>query len=300
MQLILKILGILAILVITGAVVFRILDRTNGTLISSGEKRSYLLYVPESYDPSKPAPLVVTIHGFAQWPAHQMRTSRWNELADEYGFIVVYPSGTRFPKRWRTRSIPGSELDVVKDVTFISDLIDQLETEYNIDPSRIYVNGLSNGGGMSFLLACELSNRIAAVGTVAGAFSVSWELCKPSRPVPIMVFHGTGDRIVPFQGGSYRGGYALPSIPDWVETLAKRYGCTDEPGKIAAPGKVSGVHYKGCSADVIFYTIRDGGHSWPGGRPIPAWIVGATNMDIDATRLLWEFFQQHPLNSLGA
>lgn len=287
-------------LVISGMIVIRGINPTNGSLVSSGEKRSYLLYVPASYDPAKPAPLVVTLHGFAQWPAHQMRISHWNDLADEYGFIVVYPSGTRFPKRWRTRGMPGSELDPTKDLTFISDLIDKIEAEYNIDPNRIYVNGLSNGGGMAFLLACELSERIAAVGTVAGAFPISWEWCQPSRRVPMMIFHGTKDPIVPFQGGRFRGKEAFPIIPEWVETLARRNGYIGMPIELPAIGSVKGIDYKGNGADIVFYTITGGGHTWPGGKPLPVWITGHTSMDIDATRTLWEFFQAHPLDKVNA
>ncbi len=128
MKLALTLLGILLLLLLAGVIAFRLADRTNGTLISAGEKRKYLLYVPESYDPSRPVPLVITIHGFAQWPAHQMHISRWNELAEEQGFIVVYPAGTRFPKRWRTGGMPGSGQDTSADVQFISDLIDKLQT----------------------------------------------------------------------------------------------------------------------------------------------------------------------------
>ena len=144
------ILGLFLAIVLLVAIAFRVANRTNGTIISAGEKRTYLLYVPGSYDPSRPAPLVVTIHGFAQWPAHQMQITHWNDLADEYGFIVVYPAGTGFPLRWRIVGGSSSEGNPMQDVTFISDLISQLEAEYNIDPTRIYANGLSNGGGMSF------------------------------------------------------------------------------------------------------------------------------------------------------
>jgi polyhydroxybutyrate depolymerase len=273
-----------------------VINRTNGTLISSGERRSYLLYVPGSYDPSTPTPLVITIHGFAQWPAHQMHITRWNDLADEYGFIAVYPAGTRFPMRWRIVGEAGSSLDPMRDVTFISDLIDKLETEYNIDPSRIYANGLSNGGGMSFLLSCKMSDHIAAIGTVGGVFNLPWEDCQPSRPMPTMVFHGTEDPIVPYAGGKYRDtDFFFPAIPDWVAMLAQRNGCGSAPQELPASGLVSGFQYTGCTADVIFYTITGGGHTWPGGEPIPDWIAGYTSQDIDATRTLWEFFQSHPL-----
>ncbi len=295
-RLVLIFLGLLIFFILLVAVAFRLANRTNGTIVSSGEDRTYLLYVPESYDPSKPAPLVITIHGFAQWPAHQMQITRWNDLADEYGFLVVYPAGTRFPLRWRIRGEAGSDLDPMRDVVFLSDLIDKLETEYNIDPSRIYANGLSNGGAMSFLLSCRMSDRIAAIGTVAGAFLLPWEECLPSRSVPAIVFHGTEDPIVPYQGGGYeRSDIPFPYIPEWVAMLAQRNGCNDTPLELPASGEVSGIEYADCSADVIFYTITGGGHTWPGGEPIPAWIAGYTSQEIDATRVIWEFFCAHPL-----
>ena len=289
-------LGVLVLSVVVIGVAFTLANRTNGTIISSGAVRKYLLYVPHGYDPSVPTPLVITIHGFAQWPAHQMHITHWNDLADEYGFIVVYPAGTRFPLRWRVHGEAGSDLDPALDVTFISDLIEKLETDYNIDPSRIYANGLSNGGAMSFLLSCRMSDRIAAIGTVAGAFMIPWEECQPARPVPAIIFHGTGDPIVPYGGGEYkRLDIPFPSIPVWVDTLARRNGCEAVSLDLPAVGDVSGVEYTGCSADVVFYTITGGGHTWPGGEPIPAWITGYTSKDIDATRTIWEFFQSHPL-----
>lgn len=288
--------GLSVSLVLFVAIAFRLANRTNGTITSAGETRSYLLYVPESYDPSAPVPLVITIHGFAQWPAHQMQITHWNDLADEYGFIAVYPAGTGFPMRWRVGSRAGPEDGSMQDVTFISDLIAQLESEYNIDPDRIYANGLSNGGGMSFLLSCEMSDRIAAIGTVAGAFTLGWDDCQPSRPVPTMVFHGTADPIVPYAGGPYDDtGIRFPSIPAWVGTLAGRNDCEPEAVDIPSGGQVSGIRYAGCDADVVFYTITGGGHTWPGGEPIPEWIAGPTSQDIDATRTLWDFFLSHPL-----
>jgi polyhydroxybutyrate depolymerase len=295
-RLLVTIAGVVVLVILIGALAFRLVNRTNGTLVSSGEKRSYLLYVPDSYDPSVPAPLVITIHGFAQWPAHQMHITGWNDLADEHGFLVVYPAGTRFPLRWRTWAEPGREQEPVIEVAFIADLIDELEKEYNLDPARVYVNGLSNGGGMSFLLACRLSERIAAIGIVAPALVTPWEECQPSRPVPTIVFHGTADPIVPYSGGPFpRGGLEFPSIPEWVDVLAQRNGCGPMPLELEPAGSVSGLEYTACSADVIFYTIAGGGHSWPGGQPIPVWIAGETTADIDATRVMWEFFQSHPL-----
>jgi polyhydroxybutyrate depolymerase len=136
---------------------------TTGTIVSSGEKREFLLYVPRSYDRTKPTPLVITLHTSMSWPSSAMAISQWNVVADENGFMVVYPAGTGLgPKSWE---MTGSETPSrMPDVIFISGLIDKLEESYNIDKTRIYANGMSNGGGMAFVLSCTMSDRIAAVG----------------------------------------------------------------------------------------------------------------------------------------
>jgi len=273
-------------------------NRTNGTLVSGGRKRSYLLYVPENYDPATPTPLVISLHGFAEWPAHQMQISHWNDLAEREGFIVVYPCGTQVPLRWHTYPAPGSDMDLMDDVTFISDLIQHLEGETNLDSARIYVNGLSNGGGMAIALACKLPERIAAAGSVSGFFPFPWEEIHPSRPVPTIVFHGTEDPIVPYLGGYTESNrVTLSAIPDWVATLAHYNKCEEVPVDLPPVGTVSGIRYKSKTgnADVVFYSIEGGGHSWPGGGSMPKFIVGNTNMDIDATELMWDFFREHRL-----
>ena len=157
------------------AVSFYSANRDNGSFVSSGEKREYVLYVPSSYDRSKPTPLVISMHGAGLWGAAQRDISRWNELADTKGFIVVYPSGVggKGVRMWRAEVGDGLK----KDVRFISDLIDTLSASYNVDSTRIYANGLSNGGGMSFVLSCTLSNRIAAVGMVGAAQTLPWRWC---------------------------------------------------------------------------------------------------------------------------
>ncbi len=292
----LGLLGLALLLLLTGWIVFRIADTTNGKLITSGEERHYLLHVPESYDPSTPVPLVISLHGFAQWPAHQSQLTGWTELADQYGFIVVHPGGLDFPKRWRTElqadGVPSP------DVTFISDLIEQLERDFAIDPDRIYVNGLSNGGGMASLLACELPDRVAGMGSVAGAYTFSWDDCPSTQPVPAIIFHGTDDPIVPYDGGlAGDSRFIFPSIPTWVAELGMHNGCDSTPNEIPASGDVTGIRYENCTedAEVIFYTIQGGGHSWPGGGYLPVFLVGATTQDIDATRVIWDFFEKHSL-----
>lgn len=296
-RILLVILALLALIAAVVAVVFTQLDKSNGSIQSSGMRRTYLLHVPANLDLSKLVPLVISLHGFAEWPAHQIQISGWNDLADKQGFLVVYPSGTGFPKRWKAGGQPAGAADKWQDVTFISDLIDELQKQYNIDPARIYANGLSNGGGMAYLLGCTLSDRIAAVGSVAGAFVFPLEECQPARPVPMIAFHGTADPIVPYLGGPTRD-FIFPSIPQWMAARAQINGCNAAPTQLPASGEASGVRYSGClqEADVVFYSIQDGGHSWPGGEPLPEWIVGHTSKDILATRTMWEFFQQYSLN----
>src|SRR5712671_4278186 len=173
-------------------------NRDNGSFVSSGEKREYLLHVPRSYDRTRPTPLVISMHGAGGWPTQQMNLSEWNRLADSQGFIVVYPSGLEGvgPRVWRVGS------DFAKDVRFISEMIDKLETAYNIDPARIYANGFSNGGGMAFVLSCTMSDRIAAVGMVGAAQTLPWSWCTQRRAVPMIAFHGTADRFAFYNGGA--------------------------------------------------------------------------------------------------
>lgn len=268
-------------------------DRTYGTLTSSGEKRRYLLHIPKNADLTKPIPLVITLHGFAQWPANQANVSQWNALADAYGFLVVYPSGTGFPKRWDAAS-PAADN---KDIRFLSDLIDALESTYPIDPTRIYINGLSNGGGMSVAFACAFPERAAAFGSVAGAYVTPLENCRASRAVPAVIFHGDADPIVPFNGG--QGGpnnMLLPDIDTWVSQLAAHNGCSGDSEIIPTAPGVKGTRFEGCAADLEYYVIAGGGHTWPGGNPLPEWITGKTSDLIDASAVMWDFFQQHPLS----
>jgi polyhydroxybutyrate depolymerase len=290
------ILSLPLLLALIEAVAFHVANRDNGAMVSSGESRTYLLYVPSSYDRSKPTPLVISLHGAALWGAGQMEISQWNRVADREGFIVVYPSGVEGhgPRIWRADGGAG----LTKDVRFISDLIDTLEAAYNIDAARIYANGLSNGGGMSFVLSCMMSDRIAAVGMVGAAHLLPWGWCTDSRPVPAISFHGTADPAVPYNGGmSWVAPERFPSIPGWTANWARRNRCESNPVDSAVAAHVTRREYVGCANDaaVVLYTIKGGGHTWPGGKPLPEWFVGSTSDEVDATRLMWEFFRQHPL-----
>jgi polyhydroxybutyrate depolymerase len=281
-----------AALALAEAVLFYDRNRNNGSIVSSGEKREYLLYVPRSYDRSRPTPLVISLHGAGGWPVQQMNLSEWNRVAERERFIVVYPSGVggAGPRVWRVGD--------GRDVRFISELIDRLERDYSIDPQRIYANGFSNGGGMSFVLSCTLSDRIAAVGLVGSAQTLPWTWCTDRRPVPMIVFHGTADRMAPYNGGvSPVALDPFPSIPVWTANWARRNRCGKKPVESVIAADVTRLDYTNCADDaaVVSYVLRGGGHSWPGGQPLPEWFVGPTSRSIDATSLMWAFFRAHPL-----
>lgn len=289
-------LGLPVVLALAEAVAFYATNRSNGRIVSSGLPREYLLYVPASYDRTRPTPLVITMHGGAMWPAAQLALDRWNRVADAHGFIVAYPSGLggQGPRAWRAGGGPGQ----VRDVRFIAELIDTLGAGYNIDPARIYANGLSNGGGMAFVLSCTLSDRIAAVGVVAPAIFLPWSSCGDRRPVPMIAFHGTADRATPYHGGtSWVAPNTFPDIPRWVAHWARTNRCTAHPADAVVAADVTRRSYTPCadSAAVVLYTIEGGGHTWPGGTPVAEWFVGTTSNGVDATAEMWAFFREHPL-----
>jgi polyhydroxybutyrate depolymerase len=294
---VLALIGLPVVLALVEAVSFYTLNRSNGTIVSSGQKREYLLYVPKSYDRTRPTPLVISMHGGALWPTVQMKVSRWNSVADEHGFIVVYPSGITGagPRVWHVRRGP------MRDVRYISELIDTLKAAYNIDATSIYADGLSNGGGMAFVLSCTLSDRIAAVGMVAAAQFLPFSWCTDRRAVPMIAFHGTADRAVPYHGGkSWVAPGVFPDVPTWVGTWARRNRCAPSPIDSAVAMDVTRRAYTNCADDaaVVLYTIRGGGHTWPGGKPLAEWFVGPTSRAIDATSLMWEFFREHRLGRM--
>ena len=276
-------------------------NRTTGSILSRGLKRDYLLHVPPTYRPSQPTPLVISLHPAALWPATQAALTHWDLLADREGFIVVYPAGTTLngsptgllPFRvWLLR--PETTLN--ENVRFISDLIDTLATRYDIDPQRVYVSGFSNGGAMAFTLSCRLSGRVAAIGTVSAAQDQPWSRCSDTTPMPLINFHGTAD-LVPYGGGKvWASPRPFPSVLDWTASWARRNHCADLPAIDTIATDLIRESYEGCMHDatVVLYTVRDGGHAWPGGKPFPAWLVGRTTSSVDATELMWAFFRAHP------
>jgi polyhydroxybutyrate depolymerase len=274
------------------------------TLVSGGMDRCYHLYVPTSYDPAQPVPLVVSYHGWLSNSNTNSALTGWSKVAEQEGFLVAFPQGTSFPQRWN--SGPTWGVSDVDDEQFFLDLLDDLAATAAIDSERIYVNGFSNGGGMSVHLGCRATDRMAAMGSVAGAV-VEMDDCSPTRPLPVMAFHGTADPLVPYEGGPEpgwmaRNGAKVIHAPgffvapaDWVAHWVANNGCDTSPETIPPQGDASGIRYTNCDmgAGVVFYTIEGGGHAWPGGMPLP--FVGKTSKDIDATEELWAFFQEQSL-----
>lgn len=286
-------------------------------VVSGGRQRCYHLYVPPGYDQRQPAPVVVSLHGFLSNPESQALISGWHKVADRENFLVAYPQGTSFPQRWNAFGSWGA--NAVDDVQFFRDLLEDLSQAVappggpGVDRRRVYVNGFSNGGGMSVRIGCEAADVVAAIGSVAGAV-VDLQNCNPSRPVPAMAFHGTDDPIVSYYGGDIEWrwlhpGAQLTGAPtqfigaqEWVAAWAANNSCDPSPetiptGSDAVPLQITGIHYVNCQADadVVLYTIEGGGHTWPGGWPIP--VVGRTSRNIDATEEMWAFYQVHPLKT---
>lgn len=260
-------------------------------------ERSYMVYVPESYDPTQPTPMVISFHGASSFSSQQATFSAWNPVADEHGFIVVYPNGTGLPRTWNSGLRIGG-FERPDDVAFVDELLDRLKESHCVDPARVYANGFSNGGGMTHRLACERSDSFAAYGTVGSANTPLPEGCEPTRPIPMIGFHGTEDPIVPYEGSAFRN-TELFGFLEWGEDWAERNGCNLEAETLDATSDVSGIRYSDCDADadVVLYTIEGGGHTWPGGAGFITLVTGPVNDDISASAMMWDFYENYTLET---
>ncbi len=268
--------------------------------------RSYLVHVPPHYDPQKPLPVVLALHGAGTNGTMTASFTGLNKKADEAGFAVVYPNGTGpagILLTWNSggtrRAGEGSTTD---DVGYIRKVLDDLQTVLAVDAKRVYATGLSNGGMMCYRLASEMSDRIAAIAPVAGTIAI--DNYHPKRPVPVIHFHGTVDKLVPFDGPKDEPTKFLgfKSVPETMRILVKCNACAPDPQTTELPDKahdgtkVTRKVYtpKGGGAEVVLYTIDGGGHTWPGRQP-PVRFIGKSTAQISANDLIWEFFEKHPL-----
>jgi polyhydroxybutyrate depolymerase len=244
--------------------------------------------LPPSYDGYSPLPLVLVLHGATESPEGVEQLSGMSAEADERQFIAVYPRGTGRLPTWNAGNCCGHALqNQVDDVGFLRLLIGKLEQNYSIDPKRIFATGISNGAMMSYRLACELSDQIAAIAPVEGAQNLP---CHPSNPVSLIIFHGTADHLVPYHGGStpFQIGPKRSdiSVAETIGFWVKENGCSATP----AHEETAALHttkYSDCTSGrtVELYTIQCGHHLWPG-APLSGNAVPATD-------LMWSFFAEH-------
>ncbi len=271
----------------------------NDSIVHDGLQRTYILYVPSTYT-GEPAPLVLNLHGYTSSAFEQMFYGNFRPVADTAGFILVHPNGTNDPNGnayWNAEF--GGDVD---DIGFLESLIDSLALDYNIDMERVYSTGMSNGGFMSYTLACNINNRIAAVASVTGTMlDIQLTTCSPEHPTPVMEIHGTSDFVVPYNGNAF-----WASTPQVIDYWVNYNQCnvtpllTDIPDLDPDDGctahrydYVNGVS----GSSVVHYKIDGGGHTWPGS--IINTGNGNTNQDFNACVAIWDFFNAYSLDGLS-
>jgi polyhydroxybutyrate depolymerase len=274
---------------------------TTRKLTHDGLERSYILYAPSSINWSQPTPLVFVFHGGTGNAESAIRMSGFNQVADQNGFLLVYPNGTgRLSDdkllTWNGGDCCGfAQQKNVDDVGFVRAIVADLQSLAKIDAKRIYASGMSNGGILSQRLACEAADIFAAIAPVAGTLNFS--PCNPSQPISVIEFHGTSDQHIPYDGGF--GPESLvnvnfASVQSSVKFWASFNRCESQP-QTNSFNDIQHEVWAGCttSTSVELYTVIGGGHAWPGGAP------GRTEADqptqtISASQLIWNFFIAHP------
>lgn len=263
----------------------------SGTILHDNLVREYSMYVPAVYDGTTPVPLLLNLHGYGSNNLQQQFYGDFRSIADTANFIIVHPNGTEYngSRFWNVGFFPST----VDDLGFLLALVDSLSQSYNIDPKRIYSTGMSNGGFMSYELACH-SDRIAAIASVTGSMTtIAMENCTPTRAIPALEMHGTADPTVPYNGAT-----GMLGIEQVVNYWVTNNNCSSEPTvyDITNSNETDGATaqrfvYSGGSngSTVEFYKIQNGGHTWPGA----AIVIGTTCMDFSASREIWRFLSQY-------
>ena len=268
--------------------------------------RTYNIHLPKNYKSNSYYPLILGFHGGQQvatssqgWKLFAYQ-SKLSEKADSADFIVVYPEGMVLNKNrsWNAGNCcpPAMNLNI-DDIGFIDNLLDKLFSNYPIDTTRVYATGSSNGGMLCYRLACELSNRFAAIAS--NACSQMYFPCNPSNRIPIISFHSKIDPIVPINGGM--GGAIpltttyFPSQDSILNLWSTKNNCQTRDTIINGNGNdydYIKIHNCSCNVEIHHYSTTDGSHSWPGGNPNN----NPVSTQISATELLWSFFQNYTLS----
>jgi polyhydroxybutyrate depolymerase len=254
--------------------------------------RVYHLHIPPGRG-RRPLPLVINLHGLGSNALEQEHLTGMAAVADREGFCVLSPEGVGAGQSFNAGMCCGEALRRgVDDVAYIRAALVDAAKVVPVDAKRVYATGMSNGGFMAHRLACELSDRIAAVAPVAGLLGLSE--CHLTHPVSVLQFHGTADSLVQYGGG---GLATFPSVDAVLGAWAERDGCKSKRAEFQKVGDVTCERYADCprGVDVELCRVEGGGHTWPGGLAVSR--LGRTTTAISATETMWRFFREHPMSS---
>lgn len=273
------------------------------SFLHGGIYRSYRIYIPSINDGVKKVPLVFNLHGLGSNGYEQENYGDFRPIADTANFIIVSPNGANViftSKGWNTFGAIGTGTD---DLGFINRLLDTVAQKYPINKNRVYATGMSNGGFMSYELACFMSHRITAIASVTGSMTQERRTaCNAVHATPIMEIHGTADKTVGYDGTNYLSGVpGFTNIDSLMQYWMTFNGCSSASTKTILPNSsttdgCSAEHYLWSSgkenSSVELYKIIGGGHTWPGS----AFSTGVTNQDFNASKEIWRFFSQYALD----
>ncbi len=261
----------------------------NLTFEHNGLSREYILYKPGNLPAN--APLVFVLHGYSGDANAVMYYTDMNNVADNNKFVVCYPLGTKDSLdyyHWNARLT----ISFTDDIGFLSELAIHLQTEHNTDPLRTFVSGHSNGGFMSYTLACEANEVFKAIASVSGTMSgYTWENRAESGAIPVLQIHGVDDMIIPIDGSMYLyGGWGgAPAMDTIIDFWANQSNCTTTNTVNVTANTTAYYHTGGVNGnEVWYYKINNFGHEWPG----DIFNTGENVSGIKASEVIWEFFSR--------
>ncbi|MCC6798022.1 MAG: prolyl oligopeptidase family serine peptidase [Candidatus Hydrogenedentes bacterium] len=297
---------IVLLLAFTNSCPLRAPGTTRSAIEVEGLRRTFLLHIPTAVKASNDKiPLVIALHPFTGTGASMERLTGFSAIADREGFLVAYPDGRQ--RVWNANPASPSSIigEPANDVAFIDALIDHLIASYAIDPDRVYVTGASSGGLMTHRVAGDLTDKLAAAASVMITLPTEFPpLVTPSEPLSFLMIHGKADPFFPWEGGTVDEGpgrsteylSVADSLAYWIENNKASSQSVKEELPDVDPNDGTTVFREEFVANtngapVVFYGIRDGGHTWPGSNDIfPESLVGKTSQDINASEIVWEFF----------